>query len=221
MARRFPQPRRLSLFLAFAAAFAASACAMKRNAPAGFLSDYSRLRALPGQEGRMAFRDPEAEMSRYSRIMVDPALVYYHPKVKSGKTQTDDLKDLIGYLHLATVLALQEAYPIVGDPGPGVLRVRLALTNVRPAKPILKVIPPAPAKVPIDLRVVSIETELQDSLTGEPLAAFVERRIGRRLKWRQTYNKWNFAKESFQRWAEFLRERLDEELGGKKKVTAE
>jgi hypothetical protein len=202
-----------------AAAFAASACATKRSAPAGFLSDYSRLHAVPGQEGRMACRNPEVKMNQYSQIMIDPVLVYYHPRIRGGRVQTEDLRDLTDYLLQATVLAFQEAYPVVRDPGPGVLRLRLALTNVRPAKPLLKVAPPAPARVPIDLRVVSIETELQDSLTGEPLGAFVERRIGRRLKWGQTYNKWNLAKESFERWARFLRERLDEELGEKKKET--
>jgi hypothetical protein len=57
------------------------------------------------------------------------------------------------------------------------------------------------------------EMEVLDSVTGERLAAAVDRRQGGKMAFR---GKWTDAKDAFDFWAKRFRERLDEMRGVKK-----
>jgi hypothetical protein len=106
-----------------------------------------------------------------------------------------------------------------------VLRVRVAITELKPSNPTantLSTIIPVGIVVSGAAKAVSgdnlgtgeagTEMELLDSITGERLAAAVDKRQGGKMVFR---GKWEDAKDAFDYWAQRFRQRLDEMRGMK------
>lgn len=101
----------------------------------GFLTDYSRLRPMPGGGGMLCWRDAGVDWKQYTKVMFERIQVYWKP----GSTQSvdpTDLKMLIDYFHNDVVKAIQSEAQVVTTPGPGVLRVRFALTDLVPTNTV-------------------------------------------------------------------------------------
>ncbi len=64
--------------------------------------------------------------------MIERIQVYITPSSAQSPVDPTDLKTLVDYFHGALVSKLQTQAQIVNAPGPGVLRVRLALTSLIP-----------------------------------------------------------------------------------------
>ena len=84
------------------------------------------------------------------------------------------------YMHDALVNAIKDRYEVTYRPGPGVARVRVALTDIKKAN-VLMNIHPASKLVGSGLGGASLEAELVDSQTGEQIAALMESQLGDRL----------------------------------------
>ncbi len=145
--------------------------------------------------------------------MIDPVAVCYLPEARQRGIQPDELKKLTDYFREALVEAVADAYPVVADPGPEVLRLRVAITDVAPSDVALNLIATALVYVPVDMGSASMEAELLDSLTGARLAAVVDSRTGSQLDILGGYTRWSHAKIAFDGWAAELRAALDEVHG--------
>jgi hypothetical protein len=128
----------------------------------------------------------------------------------------------VDYLDAAVRKQLGDTYKFVDQPGPGVLRLRVAITDTQGSKRALDI---ASSVIPIGVavnalkRVVTgenasvgeagIEGEILDSQTGERLAAAVDRRVGRKytLKFNKL-NAWRVAEDAYDFWALRLKSRL-------------
>ena len=129
---------------------------------------------------------------------------------------------LADYLHTALKEQLEKDYRIVQTPGPGVIRVRVAITEAAGSKIALDLMSNV---IPIGIGVTAvnrlatgthsavgqagIEGEVLDSVSGERLLAAVDRRAGRKVL-RGKFGTWNDVKEAHDYWAEKLRKRLGE-----------
>ena len=123
--------------------------------------------------------------------------------------------------------ALAGGYRIVKEPGPGVLRIRTALTDVVLQRPGVKspgpLIPLANDMVLHASEKVSgmnmlageaaIEAEALDGQTYERLAAFVEKRVNSRVVLTKEKDSLGPVLELFTYWAKRFRQRLDEARG--------
>jgi len=101
----------------------------------GFITDYTRLRAMPGGGGMLCWRDANVDWKSYTKVMFERIQVYW----KTGSTHSvdpSDLKMLIDYFHSDVVKAIQPEAQVVTAPGPGVLRVRFALTDLVPTNTV-------------------------------------------------------------------------------------
>ena len=101
----------------------------------GFLTDYNRLRPMPGGGGLLCWREASVDWKAYTKVMFERVQVYLKP----GSTQSvdpTDLKMLIDYFHADVVKAIQSEAQVVTAPGPGVLRVRFALTDLVPTNTV-------------------------------------------------------------------------------------
>ncbi|MEO8345535.1 MAG: DUF3313 domain-containing protein [Betaproteobacteria bacterium] len=98
----------------------------------GFLSDYARLRPAPNGEGMLCWRDDNVDWKRYDKVMIERIQVYIAPGAKPNPVDPTDLKMLLDYFHGALVKAITPEAQVVNAIGPGVLRVRIALTDLRP-----------------------------------------------------------------------------------------
>jgi hypothetical protein len=96
-----------------------------------FLTDYSRLKVMPDAGGMLCWRADNVNWKQYDKVLIERIQV----SIKSGSTQTidpTDLKVLLDYFHNALVKDITPIAQVVNKAGPGVLRVRLALTQLVP-----------------------------------------------------------------------------------------
>ncbi len=101
----------------------------------GFLTDYGRLSAMPGGGGLLCWRDASVDWKQYSKVMFERIQVYWKPGSTNSVDPTD-LKMLIDYFHADLVKAIQREAEVVTTSGPGVLRVRFALTDLVPTNTV-------------------------------------------------------------------------------------
>ena len=105
----------------------------KRLTQSGFLSDYARLRTVTWTEGIQCWRSPSVDLARYDKVMVGRILVSLKPG-KDGQATIDpsDIKTLTDYFNTSLVNALKRDWQIADKAGPGVLVIRIALTDLVP-----------------------------------------------------------------------------------------
>lgn len=190
-------------------------CGTQRAQRTGFLSDYSKLKPYSD----VSYRNipSQATIRRYSKFIIDPVVVHFHTGSKAikerskGKITEQDITDLKNYMHDAIVDAISDRYGIAYRPGPGVARVRIAVTDLKKAN-VLMNIHPGSKLLGSGLGGASLEAEWIDSQTGEQLAALVESQLGDRLSL-DGLSEWGDAKAIMDGWAQRFRKRLDEAHG--------
>jgi hypothetical protein len=102
-----------------------------RLTQSGFLSDYGRLRQVSWAEGIQCWRDPRVDVRSYDKVLISRMTVRLKPGQAVGVDPTD-LKTLTDYFYRALVKALKPRMQVVDKPGPNVLVIRIALTNLVP-----------------------------------------------------------------------------------------
>jgi len=99
----------------------------------GFLSDYARLKPVAWAEGIQCWRDPNLDAQKYDKILISRIIVKLKPGQEEGIDPTD-LKALTDYFYQSLAKALKPQMQVVDKPGPGVLVMRIALTNLVPTE---------------------------------------------------------------------------------------
>jgi len=186
----------------------------------GFLTDYGQLK--PGGDDRAAlvYIKPGIDYKAYDKLMFERIVVLLSDSAEYRAVDPATLKEMTDYYQNALFNAFKDGYQIVDQPGPGVLRVRIAITQLTPSNPTantLSTIIPVGIVVSGATKAVSgdnlgtgeaaTEMEVLDSVSGERLAAAVDRRQGGKGVFR---GKWEDTKEAFDFWAKRFRQRLDE-----------
>jgi hypothetical protein len=192
----------------------------------GFLSDYSGLKEGPMGGADLVYIKKGVDFSKYDKIMMDHVVLYFKQDAEYKGIHADELKELSDAFHKEMVDALKGAYPMVDKPGPGVLRIRPAITDVVPSKPVLNTVSsvmPIGLGISIVKRVTTgvhagvgqatLEAEFLDSQTDARLAAVVDRKAAEKFKVIEGMNKWGHAKDAFKFWAKRLRSWMDEQHG--------
>ncbi|MHC4573397.1 MAG: DUF3313 domain-containing protein [Planctomycetota bacterium] len=190
-------------------------CGPKAPQTVGFLSDYSRLEADSSSSLRYV---NERALAKYSSFIVDRVDVHFHSGAKAiearteGKLTQQDIRDLTNYFHSAIVKTLTEGgYKVVYRPGPGVARIRAAITDIEKTNVALAAIPQTHL-VGAGIGGASMEVEMVDSVTGEQIGAVVESRAGSRIPF-TGLSDWGGAKAAMDEWAKRVRQRLDKAHG--------
>jgi Protein of unknown function (DUF3313) len=103
----------------------------------GFLSDYARLKPMSALDGIECWRDARLDLKTFDKVLVSRILVSLKPaKIeKEGEQNTidpNDLKTLTDYFHDSLVKALKPQMQVVDKAGPGVVVIRIALTDLVP-----------------------------------------------------------------------------------------
>ena len=190
-----------------------SACASEPVKNSGFLKDYGQLKPDPKVEGAMAYRAPS--LYSYRKFLIDPVLVHFAPKAKGSAIDPAGLKELTDYFNDNAIKALSKNYQVVGKPGPGVLRIRVAITQISETIPILN-IHPGTKLTGAGLGGASMEAEAIDTATGKRVAAVMETETGNRMSIVAGLSQLGHAKQVIDGWIERFVKRLDEARTGKK-----
>jgi hypothetical protein len=192
----------------------------------GFLSDYSQLKDRGGDTAMLSYVDSKADFRSYNKILIDPIRAYAKDKDSGmAKMSKEDQQHLLNYFDATLREQLKKDYILVNEPGPGVLRLRIAITEAKGSKVVMdtmsSVMPPAivlgAAKKIVtgsNLAVGSIGAECEgvDSLAGKRLFAAVDARAGRKYTGKfDKFSKWHAANDAMDFWAEQLQTRLASE----------
>jgi hypothetical protein len=202
----------------------------------GFLSDYSKLAPEGGESKAFKHRDPSTDFSKYSKVLIDRIQIWVSDDAEYKGIDPTAMKELADYFHEAITKAVSDAYPVVTEPGPDVLRLRIAVTDLVPNKPAASVVSlvvpflwvgeagagaaEGEAGSTPFVGEATVEMEAMDSVSSAQVAAYIETRVGKKYAWSKgiktgvssytkAYSTWAYTKEAFDFWAGLIRERLD------------
>jgi hypothetical protein len=189
--------------------------------PSGFLGDYSELAPREGYEAQEVYLRPGVDWSSYTAVQIESVTLWANqegalPDPKEQQMLTDTL-----YTALTNKLGAE--FALADRPGPGVVRLRAALTQAKgarvPLRTITTIVPQlrllsAAVGLSADLAVTvgtaTVEAEIEDSISGQRLAAAVDERAGNKaLFTTRTFTKWGDVEAACDYWAgrvaEFLK----------------
>jgi hypothetical protein len=189
-------------------------------APKGFLGDYYSNLA-PGPEGgaKLRWLKPGVDFGKYNKVMLDSVIFFFADDSEYKGMDPQELKEIADAGNRQMVDILKGSYPIVADPGPDVVRIRTAITDLKQSRPVLSGIT---SVVPIGIGlslvkkgatgswtgsgVTGAELMILDSMTNDVIAvAKDERSAG----FTERFSKWGSAEEAFKFWAERIKLFLD------------
>jgi hypothetical protein len=193
----------------------------------GFLQDYSLLKPDdPEKMVQWVYTMKDVDVSKYHKIMLDDVVFFISDDAKYKGFEATELAELGGAFHRAMIMNLAGVYEFTDTPGPGVLRIRLAVTNLVPSGSVSGTVTTI---VPVGLAIssvkkaatgshigmgsVSIEGEILDSQTNKVLGAVIDTKMGKKYKVRKGASKWGHAIDIFNTWAQNVRTRLDRRAG--------
>ena len=195
---------------------AANAAAQGKDS--GFLKDYSQLKTEKDPLGveRRIWISPKLTRANYQRVLMEPISFYPSPQ-PSEKVSMGTLNDLRGYGDSAMRKAIASVVPLSDASGPGVLKVRVAITavgvegNLKPYQLIPVALAVTVAKEGAgqgrrDLKLF-VESEITDSVSGEPVALVVREAQGVQLKSNEKLTL-QHAKPQIDKWAESVQQSL-------------
>lgn len=197
-----------------------SAGGMKNVETSGFLGDYSQLKDGGDDRATLTYFKPGVDFKPYTKVMFERVVVSLDPAGAKREVDPAILVEMTEYYQNALIASVKDGYEVVDKPGPDVLWVRAAITDIVPSNPtantLSSIVPigmivSVAAKATTDANVgtgeAASEIEVLDSISKERLAAAVDRRQGGKAAFR---GKWVDTQQAFDFWAKRFRQRLDE-----------
>jgi len=189
----------------------------------GFLQDYSTLAPGPKNGISKRFIKQGVDFKKYRKIMLDSVVFFLADDAEYKGINAEDMKEISDMFNKAVLDALGPDYPFVADPGPDVLRVRVAITHLKPSNPGTSTVTTV---LPVGLALsfvrkgatgeytgvgsTGMEVEFLDSVTGERIAAGADEYPGGKMS---GFSRWNASKEAFEFWVGRLKKFLDNPQG--------
>ena len=168
-----------------------------RPAYADFLTQPDRLKPVAEGSNALVWIDPNANLAKYDKFLIERIQVRLADNAEYKTIDPTDLKAMTDYLQQAITKALGPRFKVVSKPGPGVLRVRMAITDLVPTKPeysvVALVVPYAtvvdvasgpadgrPAGSTAYLGRTGIAGSLVESQTNRVVAEYADTHVGRK-----------------------------------------
>jgi uncharacterized protein DUF3313 len=190
--------------------------------PSGFLgNDYSLL--TPPAEGSdqkamLRYVNANVNWSSYNQILIAP-VTFWAPD--DSKISAADQQTLCNYAYNEFVKVLGKNFILASQPGPGVMKVSVALTDATTATPGLRsisvVVPQARALSAIKMLATGSYAfvgsaqgafKANDSVSGQLLAAAVDERLGGTSVKNLDVFKWGDTENAIDYWAKLVDKRL-------------
>jgi len=186
-----------------------------QEAKTGFLKDYySKLG--PGPEGgaKQRWLKPGVDWKKYDKVMLDSVVFFFDEASEYKGVDPHEMQELADGFNKAFVDTLKDSYPIVTEPGPDVVRLRFAITDLQQSHPVLSGITTV---VPVGLGIsilkkgatgswtgsgaTSAELMALDSTTNEVIGVAKDDRTA---GFTERFSKWGSAEEAIKFWAQRL-----------------
>jgi hypothetical protein len=166
----------------------------------------------------LRYVNARADWSKYKSIELQPVTFWDDG---DDAVSAKDQHSLTNYFYQALEKSLGTAFTMVREPGPGVMRVQVAIEDVNGATPVLRsismIVPQARVLATLKLAATGTypfvgsaqaEVKITDSETGEILAAAVDKRVGSGAM--ATAAQWRYgdAENAMTAWSQQLSDRL-------------
>jgi Protein of unknown function (DUF3313) len=209
----------LSLLLLGACTTTQKVAVNQADVNCAFLGNNCSLLTTGGKEqAGLRYVNPSAQWSQYNKILIDP-VTYWGGD--STKMPASDQQMLVNYFSQQLKEKLGEKFQIVNQPGPGVMKLDVALTDAETATPVLRsismIVPQAhmlanlkylaTGSMPF-VGAAQAEAKVTDSVTGQILAMAVDKRIGGGSFTTGFQWQWGDAENAVNHWAELTADRL-------------
>jgi hypothetical protein len=220
----------VAVAMAFALVASLTSCAStsgSKGAGPSFLGAYEKD-LLPGPKDGVKERwlKPGVDFAKYNKVILEHIVFFFADDSENKAIDTSDLNALAEQCDLAIVNAIKDSYPVVTEPGPDVMRIRIAITDLKQNNPTMGVISTVTMVSPIGLGMnlikkgttgswtgsgaTSAEMMAIDSMSNEVIgAAKDERSAG----FTDRYTKWGSVEEAFKFWGERVKLFLDSAHG--------
>jgi hypothetical protein len=188
----------------------------ENQTPGRFTGENSPQEALAG----LRYINPSTAWTEYKQVLIPP--VTFWADEKSSLSQ-DDQQKLIDFFHAALEKDLGAKLPVVQEPGPGVMSVQVALVDAESSTPVMRSISMAlpQARVIGRLRYMATgsygwvggataEVKIVDSVSGEVMAAGVDRRIGGSNVKNAAQWEWGDTEHAMDFWSQQIASRLSD-----------
>jgi uncharacterized protein DUF3313 len=187
----------------------------RRGTPeeSGFLRNYSQLQEVEGYPAARVYIRPGVQWSNYNAIQLDSVGLYADPS--TANVSPEDQQMLSDTLYKSLYDDLSKYFTVVNQAGPNTLRLRVALTQVSGAKPVLRTVTTVVPQLRLLGGVVglggdtaatvgsaTVEMEVLDSVTNQRLAAGVDDRAGTKVLFaKRAYTTWGDVQAACGYWA--------------------
>ncbi len=186
----------------------------------GFLGDYKKLAEEKDTAGETVFRyiNPKISAGGYDSLLIDATQFYPAPK-PSEQVSEGTLNDIRNYVDKGLREKLGEKLTLATEAGPGVLRIRPAITAVAAQTQGLKPYQLIPigflissAKGRGKEAAIQMEVDVVDSVSGERMGASLRRGIGAKLEKKDSQLTLDHLRPTLDNWIEtgsaFIGEKL-------------
>lgn len=184
----------------------------------GFLDNYSMLRKGMDGEALRVYKNYSANWPFYKKIQLDPVQIWYRHESKKDVSHLD-LQRLANNFYNSLYAELSKDFEMTPFPEHQTLRIQIALTDVEKSSAALDIITTI---VPVGLVIskgmefatgkpsfvgeTSVEFKVIDAVSGNLLAAGMDRKIGQKTI--KEIDSWADANNAFKDWAKIIRARL-------------
>lgn len=198
--------------------YTAFSAPLEGNPPfSGFLGSpdvYEKLMPGPKDGVKLRWINPNADFTKYNKFMVDSVIFYFANDADYKGIDPQRMKELADDFNKEILAALKDKCTLVSEPGPGVARIRFAITNIKQSRPVVSTVTtviPVGAAVSVVKRGVTggwsgsgetaMEFQALDSVTNDVLVMAVDQQkasFAGRFTW------YGSANDAFKFWSERL-----------------
>ena len=179
------------------------------------------------EQAGLSYINPAAQWTQYNKIIIDPVTSWGGD---NAKISASDRQNLVDFFSQQLHEQLAKKFQVVTQPGPGTLKLSVALTDAEAATPGLRsismVVPQAHMISNLSYLATGsfpfvggaqAEAKIADSVTGQTLAAAVDRRIGGGSMAAGFQWQWGDVENAITKWSEMIAEKLSSWTSGKVK----
>lgn len=194
----------------------------------GFLGDYSMLEKTSEKDRALySYRNPKADWPSYSKILLDPVVIWRRAEQQQEGAPLEDLQRLANNFYQLLQKELSKDYEMVREPGPRTMRIQVALADVEASWAAVDTVT---SVVPIGIGIsattefitgkpayvgeASLEVKVTDARTGQLLGAGVDRRVGGN-EIEASVDNWDDVNRILEIWSKLFRFRLCQFRDGK------
>ncbi len=167
-----------------------------------FMGDTGKFTADPRHDGALVYRHPGKAVKDYSKVWLDSMEVRFANPSDAGEVDPKAMQEFIAFWRseVEKHLVTDRNFTLVQAAGPGTLRLRLALTGIRPARQgQLFTATVMPGR--LDIGSATMEAEALDSQTGERIFALIDQSATQRPV---AADQLEYAKSTIKEWTDRL-----------------